>query len=129
MFLIKDAFATVWEWEDKGNFTKVKLGTSEKNKKTGEYDNSNWFATFVGNAHGKISDVNEKDRIKILSGKIDNKYNKEAQKSYLNVVVFDFEPAEAKKTSSIKKSSSKSSSKKNSKLEDMEEIDDSEMPF
>ncbi|MFA5300948.1 MAG: hypothetical protein WC389_22375, partial [Lutibacter sp.] len=113
MFLIRDAYATIWDWEDKGKYAKVRIGTSEKNKQSGEYENSNWFATFVGDAHTKVLETSEKDRITIKSGKINNLSKKQDDgkyKNYLNVVIFDFELSDvpAKKSSS---SSNKSSSK------------------
>ena len=93
MFFLKNAFATVWKVtkvEDK--YARVTLGTSEK-KLDGTYENSNWFATFVGKAKEKIEDVKPKDRITIVTGKVSNVGKKQEDGTfinYLNVVVFDF---------------------------------------
>ena len=93
MFIIRNGYATVWSVEDKGNFVRGRISTSEKNK-DGKYINSNWFATFVGKAKEPALALSTKDRIKIISGKISNTTTGEGKdkKSYLNVVVFDFEP-------------------------------------
>lgn len=63
--------AIVWEKEDHGNYAVVKLGTSHKDKKSGEYLNSNWsFVRFVGDAYNDIMDIPDKTRIIIKSGRI-----------------------------------------------------------
>lgn len=63
--------AVVWEVDDKGSYAIVKLGTSRKDKKSGEYLNSNWsFVKFVGNAYSGIVDVPAKTRIVIKAGTI-----------------------------------------------------------
>jgi len=92
MFRIENAYATVWSVEDKGNYVKGRISTSEKNKE-GKYVNSNWFVTFVGKAKEPALALSTKDRIKIISGKISNTTTGEGEdkKSYLNVVIFDFE--------------------------------------
>lgn len=94
MFFIKNAYATVWHVDDiKEKYAKVRIGTSEKNQH-GEYENSNWFATFVGKAKEKVEALEPKDRITIVSGKVSNiskKMEDGKYKTYLNVVVFDFE--------------------------------------
>lgn len=94
MFYIKDAYATVWSVEDKGNYVKGRISTSEKDTRNeGQYINSNWFVTFVGNAKDKALNLSEKDRIKILSGKITNTATGEGndKKYFTNVTIFDFE--------------------------------------
>lgn len=98
MFLIGEKaqcpFATVWSVEDKGNYVQGRISTSEKdNREEGKYINSNWFARFVGNAKEKSLELKERDRIKILSGKITNTMGGEGEnrKSYLNVIIFDYE--------------------------------------
>jgi len=92
MFRVENAYATIWEVEDKGNFAKGRISTSEKNKE-GKYVNSYWFATFVGKAKEPALALSAKDRIKITSGKINNTTTGEGKdkKSFVNVVIFDFE--------------------------------------
>lgn len=92
MFRVENAYATIWEVEDKGNYVKGRISTSEKNKE-GKYINSYWFATFVGKAKEPALALSAKDRIKIASGKISNTTTGEGKdkKSFVNVVIFDFE--------------------------------------
>lgn len=98
MFLIGEKaqppFATVWSVEDKGNYVQGRISTSEKDtREEGKYINSNWFVRFVGQSKEKALQLKERDRIRILSGKITNTLSGEGQnrKSYLNVIIFDFE--------------------------------------
>ena len=61
---------TIWEIEEKGKFSQVRMSSSRKDKDTGDYINSNWsFVRFVGKAHAKISELGlkSKDRI-VLKG-------------------------------------------------------------
>lgn len=92
MFRIENAYATVWSVEDKGNYVKGRISTSEKNKE-GKYVNSNWFVTFVGKAKESALALSTKDRIKITSGKISNTTTGEGKnkKTYTNVTIFEFE--------------------------------------
>lgn len=75
--------------EDKGNYVKATLSTSEK-KQDGTYEYSNWFASFVGNCKEQAKSLQEKDTITIVKGKLTNVYNKETKKSYTNMTVFEF---------------------------------------
>ncbi len=92
MILFNNVYATVWEIEDKGNFVKGRISTSEKNKE-GKYVNCYWFATFVGKAKEPALALSTKDRIKITSGKISNTTTGEGKnkKTYTNVTIFEFE--------------------------------------
>lgn len=106
MIYISDKqFVTVWEVEDKGNYSLVKMSTSRKDKQTGEYKNSNWsFVRFVGDAHKKAGDLVAKDRIVIKGGGISSEpYMKDGVKAYPKspqIVVFNFEKPEETDTSS-----------------------------
>jgi hypothetical protein len=52
----------VWSWEIKTGYAVVKMGSSRKDKKTGEYKNSNWsFVRFMGDAYNKIDSENLKE--------------------------------------------------------------------
>lgn len=122
MFLIGEKaqapFATVWNVEGKGKYVQGRISTSEKDQE-GNYINSNWFARFVGKCKDNALDLNERDRIKILSGKITNIVGGEGEnkKSYLNVVIFDFELLNPNGASYSKPQ------------ENYEEIDEDEIPF
>lgn len=92
-FFIKNAFATVWHVDKvEEKYAKVRIGTSSK-KTDGTYENSNWFATFVGSARNAVETLQPKDRITINVGRVSNISVKQQDgtfKTYLNVVVFDF---------------------------------------
>ena len=85
--------AVLWEIEDKGTYAIGKLGTSRKDKRSGEYANSNWsFVRFVANAYPSILDVELKSRIIIKSGSISlEPYMKDNVKTWPkqpNIVIF-----------------------------------------
>ncbi len=90
------AFASVWSVEPgKGNFTKVRLSISRKNK-DGQYEQDfAGYCTFISQAHAKAARLKEKDRIKLGDVDVSNLYDKEKQKEYVNFKVFDFEMADA----------------------------------
>ena len=96
MFFIKDQFAKLWSVDLSGTYPKGRISTSEKDRE-GNYDKtktSNWFVTFFGDAKDKAGDLEGTERIKILSGKITNISKKQPDNTYktwLNVIVFDFE--------------------------------------
>ena len=91
---IRDIYATLWQTENKGNYIRGSVSTSEKDiKNEGQYLNSNWNTTFVGESIGKIDGLPERTRLKILAGKVTNipkEYNGE-KKSFTNLIVFDVE--------------------------------------
>ena len=95
MAFANNSFATVWKVEaGKGNFVKVQLSTSRKNK-DGKYDTDfSGIATFIGEAKKKAESLKERDRIKLLTVSVTNQYDKEKKTTYVNYNVFDFEVIE-----------------------------------
>lgn len=87
MILINKAFAKVWKVDVKEKYTSLQITTGDK-QQDGSYKNSNWNCRLVGKAKDIM--VNEGDRIEITSAKIENIYNKETKKTWLNVIIFDF---------------------------------------
>lgn len=102
-------YVKVWEVEVMEKYVKVKLGSSSKDG-NGGFKNSTWFSNFVGQAKDNAANLVEGDLIEITQGGVENIWNKDQQKSYLNVVVFGFEMMEGYEKSS-KGDSSKESSK------------------
>ena len=90
------AYCSIWSIEPgKGNFTKVRLSVSRKNK-DGQYEQDfAGFCTFISQAHAKAARLKEKDRIKLGEVDVSNSYDKEKKKEYTNFKVFDFEMADA----------------------------------
>lgn len=88
-------YATIWSVEDKGNFSKVNLSVSQKNKNTGEYETKfSEFVNFVGSAHEMAKGLKPRDRIKVGDIDATNSYNKETNRRFYNFAMFSFEPAE-----------------------------------
>ena len=52
---------------------------------------ASWRARFVGEAYEDALGLEDKDRIIIQSGIVDNVYNKEKEKLYVTVTIFRFE--------------------------------------
>lgn len=87
MILINKAYAKVWKVDPRQNYTALNISTGDK-QQDGSYKNSNWNARLVGKA--KDITVNEGDRIEITSAKIENIWDKQNNRNWLNVIIFDF---------------------------------------
>lgn len=89
-------YATIWNVENKGNYSVVELSTSRKNKETGEYetDFSSKFVRFIGTAHSGAGALTRKSRIKLGNCGVSARYDKEKNKEYVNYCVFSFEGAD-----------------------------------
>jgi single-strand DNA-binding protein len=89
----QDAYAKVWNVEDKGNYSVVELSTSKKDKQTNEYktDFSSKFVRFIGTAHSQVKGLDKGASIKLGNCEVTNSYNKETKTSYTNFLVFSFE--------------------------------------
>lgn len=100
IFATSDSFFTVWSVEDNGKYSTVKLGTSRKNKQTGEWANSSWpFVRFVGAAHEGAKQLSERDRITNVRFCLDNepyrdKNNQLVYPKQPHFVVFSFDSAD-----------------------------------
>lgn len=117
----RSPFAKVWKVEVFEKYVKAQISTSEKNK-AGEYENSSWFATFLGSCVDKASILSRGDTIKITSGKI--KVVKKDDKSYTNMLIFAFEDPDfdGEKKPTPKKSTPKTEP-------EYDESDDENLPF
>lgn len=93
----------VFEVEDKGNYSLVKLSTWRKDKRSDKYVYSNWsYVRFVGKAHEKIdllNDLEVKNRI-VLKGaglakeKYTDNTGQEVYPKFPQLTVFNFEMLE-----------------------------------
>jgi len=89
---------TIWNIEMKENHALVRMGSSRKEKSSGEYKNSTWsFVRFVGRAFEKIDQLKEKDRIVLKGAGISQEpyTDKEGNIKYPKnpqIVVFNWEP-------------------------------------
>ena len=87
-------YGTVFQVQKEDKYVQCNLSTSEKVRDAAgneSWENSSWSARFVGEkALEKAKELSDKDRIEILSGKITSKYVKAENKTYVNLVIFDF---------------------------------------
>lgn len=81
-----------------GNPTCTLSTGRKKGKDSDEYINSNWLCKFVGKAKEEALKLEERDRIIIKSAQIDSVYNKDTQKTFTGVTVFEFEVVGGTKT-------------------------------
>lgn len=97
-----NAWATVWgvDREQKGNFTKVRLSTSRKNKDGNYEQDFSGFCTFIGQAHTDAASLSERDRIRIGECEVLTHFDKAKNKEYINYNVYTFEPAVGNSNSS-----------------------------
>ena len=91
MILFNKAFLKVWKVDKKDKYTALSCSTSDK-QQDGTYKNSNWNVRLVGKA--KDVEVAEGDRIVVKSGKVENIFDKENNRNWLNVIVFELETDE-----------------------------------
>lgn len=90
------AYATCWSIEPgKGNFTKVRLSISRKNKETNEYEQDfSGFVMMIGHAHAKAQKLRERDRIRLGDVDVTTTYDRERNREYVNYKCFDFDMAD-----------------------------------
>jgi len=83
-------YAKIWKIDMAEKYVKAQISTSDKDK-DGNKIYSSWGAIFVGNCVSNAKQLEEKDSIKILSGKISNVFSKKDNKVYTNMTIFAFE--------------------------------------
>lgn len=86
------AYATLWGHKDgKGNYHDGRISTSKKYNGDYEEDFGAWVR-FIGDAKTKCEKLSDKrQRIKIISCEVTNRWDREAKKEYVNFAIFDFE--------------------------------------
>ena len=91
-----NAYGKCWSIEQgKGNFMKVRMSISRKNKDTGEYEQDfSGFVMMIGQANAKAQRLREGDRIRLGDVDVTTTYHKEQNKEYVNYKCFDFEMAD-----------------------------------
>ena len=88
MILFNKGFFKVWKVDKKEKYTNLNCSTSDK-QQDGTYKNSNWNVKLVGKANDLI--VAEKDTLIVKNAKVENIWDKEKERNWLNVIVFDAE--------------------------------------
>lgn len=82
-------YVSVFCPEVKEKFVQANLTTSKKNDDN-TYINMYWKARFVGKSIEAAKELKDKDKIEITNGIIENNYDKENEKLWVNVTVFEF---------------------------------------
>lgn len=80
--------------EKRKNTVVANLSTLEGKDQDDKNKYCSWRTFFVGNAYEKALVLEDKDRIFVTEAKIENFYNKEQEKNYVQVTVFDFDEVE-----------------------------------
>ena len=98
---IKDNYATVFDPEVHEKYVSANLSTGRKSKDVDDtgrtkYINSYWNAIFVGKAFEKAKNLNNKDRIHIMSASFTHEKSTKTDDSgryryYYNLTIFEFE--------------------------------------
>lgn len=93
-----NTFATVWEIKNtNGASVSVRLSTSYKDKKTGEYiSDFSEYVFFSGDAARKAASLKQKDRIKLLQTSVTSRWDKEKKVNHHFFSVWDFEMADGR---------------------------------
>lgn len=92
------AYATVWDVKPGASKSqRCRISISRKDKSTDQLvQDFSGYCDFWGNAAAMAQRLKPKDRIKLVSVDVTNKYDKDAGKEYINYKVFEFENAESK---------------------------------
>lgn len=87
---LADNKVSIFKVEDKGNYVTANASEGVKDK-DGNWTNQYWNLMFLGKCKEEAKMLQDKDKITLKGGLIDNKYDKEKQKTYITVKVFEFE--------------------------------------
>ena len=99
MKIVNEQQATVFqpqEAEKRKNTWMANLSTFEGKDQEGKNIYASWRSFFVGDAYEKAKNLKDRDRIVLTNSKIENNYDKEKEKLYVTLTVFDFEMAPEK---------------------------------
>ena len=86
----KGFWAKVWDIQDKGKFTTLKIATSKKinDEWTKDFDG---YVRAIGHAHNKAKEIKVGDSIHVTEFELTNNYVKERNITYTNVAVFEID--------------------------------------
>lgn len=128
----------VWKVEDKGNYARINFSTSRKDKETGEYQNSSWFANVVGKAYEFVKDI-ERGEFVHMKGRFSNEryqddYGNWQNRKMPDIMIYDMDYYENMGTDMDKpprvvaqsESKPKATGKKTQRVQPP---DDDELPF
>ncbi len=88
MLNITGKYISVFDVTEKDRYIQANLSSSKK-QRDGSYKHMSWRARFVGNAVDSARALQNKDKIEITNGLIENNVDDNGRYWY-NVIIFDF---------------------------------------
>lgn len=116
----KGFWAKVWDIQDKGKFTTLKIATSKKinDEWTKDFDG---YVRAIGHAHNKAKEINVGDSIHVTNFELTNNYVKEKNITYTNVAVFEIDE--------IKGSNQSQQSQQDTEWQKIDNVNQEQMPW
>ena len=113
-------WAKVWDIQDKGKFTTLKIATSKKinDEWTKDFDG---YVRAIGHAHNKAKEINVGDSIHVTNFELTNNYVKEKNITYTNVAVFEIDE--------IKGSNQPQQSQQETEWQKIDNVNQEQMPW
>ena len=116
----KGFWAKVWDIQDKGKFTTLKIATSKKinDEWTKDFDG---YVRAIGHAHNKAKEIKVGDSIHVTNFELTNNYVKEKNITYTNVAVFEIDE--------IKGSNQPQQSQQDTEWQKIDNVNQEQMPW
>ena len=116
----KGFWAKVWDIQDKGKFTTLKIATSKKinDEWTKDFDG---YVRAIGHAHNKAKEIKVGDSIHVTEFELTNNYVKERNITYTNVAVFEIDE--------IKGSNQPQQNQQETEWQKIDNVNQEEMPW
>lgn len=116
----KGFWAKVWDIQDKGKFTTLKIATSKKinDEWTKDFDG---YVRAIGHAHNKAKEIKVGDSIHVTEFELTNNYVKERNITYTNVAVFEIDE--------IKGSNQPQQSQQDTEWQKIDNVNQEQMPW
>ena len=116
----KGFWAKVWDIQDKGKFTTLKIATSKKINDEWTKD-FNGYVRAIGHAHNKAKEIKVGDSIHVTEFELTNNYVKDRNITYTNVAVFEIDE--------IKGSNQPQQSQQDTEWEKIDNVNQEQMPW
>lgn len=116
----KGFWAKVWDIQDKGKFTTLKIATSKKinDEWTKDFDG---YVRAIGHAHNKAKEIKVGDSIHVTNFELTNNYVKEKNITYTNVAIFEIDE--------IKGSNQPQQSQQETEWQKIDNVNQEQMPW
>ena len=116
----KGFWAKVWDIQDKGKFTTLKIATSKKinDEWTKDFDG---YVRAIGHAHNKSKEINVGDSIHVTNFELTNNYVKEKNITYTNVAIFEIDE--------VKSSNQPQQTQQDTEWQKIDNVNQEQMPW